>query len=197
MEGQPQLVVDGLKFPEGLRWHDDRLWFSDLLNDGVFSWNEPSGQILLVRPDGEHQLVASGLACPNGMVITADGSTLVVAETYRSRLVAFLRAPDGSLSNRRVVATLDEDMADGLTSDSDGCYWVGAGSRFVRVDAEGRVVQAVEVPGYRCIACMLGSTERRTLYLAVCRMTMETFVQRQSVGRILALEIDVPGAGLP
>jgi sugar lactone lactonase YvrE len=284
MRHQPELVVDGLKYPEGLRWHEGRLWFSDMLEDRVYSWDrssglcrefslgEPSGlgflpdgrvlivgrsdaqvygayagaepvqysafsgvvgindmvtdtsgfsyvgalgkryelgdedrtwgdqspgQLFLVRPDGECQLVASGLACPNGMVITPDGSTLVVAETYRSRLVAFRRAPDGSLSDRRVVATLDEDMADGLTSDAEGSFWVGAGSRFVRVDAGGRVVQAIEVPGYRCIACMLGGTERRTLYLAVCRMTMETFLQRQSVGQILEVETDVPGAGLP
>jgi sugar lactone lactonase YvrE len=88
-------------------------------------------------------------------------------------------------------------MADGLTSDVEGRFWVGAGSRFVRVDARGRVVDALAVPGYRCIACMLGGTERRTLYLAVCQMTMETFAQRKSVGRILRLETEVPGAGLP
>ncbi len=279
-----ELVVDGLKYPEGLRWHEDRLWFSDMLDDRVYSWNEstglrtefnigePSGlgflpdgrvlivgrsdtqvfsaqpgakpvlhssfsgvigindmvtdtsglsyvgtlgkryelgdedrswgddspgQILLVRPDGDHQVVASGLACPNGMVISQDGSTLVLAETYRSRLLAYRRAVDGSLSEQRVVATLDEDMADGLTSDAEGSFWVGAGNRFVRVDAGGAVVSAIEVPGYRCIACMLGGAERRTLYLAVCQMTMETFAQGRSVGRILACGTEVPGAGLP
>jgi sugar lactone lactonase YvrE len=281
---ETELVVDGLKYPEGLRWHQDRLWFSDMLDDRVYSWNESSGlhpefsigepsglgflpdgrvlvvgrsetqvfgaypgaepqqftsfsgivgindmvtdgsgltyvgalgkryelgdedriwdddapgQILLIRPDGEYQVVASGLACPNGMVITPDGSTLVVAETYRSRLVAFRRAPDGSLSDRQIVAALDEEMVDGLTSDAEGSSWVGAGKRFVKVDAGGHVVDTIEVPGYRCIACMLGGAERRTLYLAVCQMTMETFVQRQSVGRILACETAVPGAGLP
>jgi sugar lactone lactonase YvrE len=279
-----ELVVDGLKYPEGLRWHEGRLWFSDMLDDRVYSWNESSGlrtefsigepsglgflpdgrvlvvgrsdtqvygaypgaepvqhssfsgvigindmvtdtsgvsyvgtlgksyelgdedrtwgddspgQILLLRPNGEHQVVASGLACPNGMVITPDGSTLVLAETYRSRLLAFRRAPDGSLSDRRLVATLDDDMADGLTYDAEGSFWVGAGNRFVKVDAGGHVASGIEVPGFRCIACMLGGTERRTLYLAVCQMTMETFAQGQSVGRILACETEVPGAGLP
>jgi sugar lactone lactonase YvrE len=161
-------------------------------------WHDNApGRVLLVGPDGEHKVVADRLACPNGMVITQDGTTLVVAETYTSRLIAFTRRPDGSLTERRTVAALDERMVDGLTMDSAGAYWVGTGDRFVRVDSSGAVVDTIDVPGFDCIACMLGSADRRTLFLAVCQMTMETFVRGESIGRILACRVDVPGCGLP
>lgn len=62
--------------------------------------------IALVAPDGSARKVADGIAFPNGMAITADNSTLMIAESHGKRLTAFDIAPDGSLSNRRVWADL-------------------------------------------------------------------------------------------
>src|SRR2546422_7465423 len=71
------------------------------------------GTIALVTPDGSARQVADGNAFPNGMVVTPDNSTLIVAESYGKKLTAFDIAADGSLSNRRGWAGLDGGGPDG------------------------------------------------------------------------------------
>src|SRR2546430_13051426 len=66
-----------------------------------FPGGEPAlGIVALVTPDGSARQVADGVAFPNGMAVTPDDSTLIVAESYASKLTAFVIAPDGSLANR-------------------------------------------------------------------------------------------------
>jgi sugar lactone lactonase YvrE len=150
------------------------------LGDEDRSWSEPApGKLLCIQPNGDWTVAAQDLASPNGMVITPDGAKLIVAETYRFH------------------AKVESGFPDGLALDADGAVWVGAGEEFARVDTRGAVVQRVPVPGWRCIACALGGTDRRTLFLAVAQMSMEEFLNRQSLGRILAVHVDSPGAGLP
>lgn len=81
------------------------------------------GLIALVTPDGSARQVADGVAFPNGMVVTPDNKTLIVAESYGHRLTAFGIAADGSLSNRRVWADLGEDNPDGICLDADNAVW--------------------------------------------------------------------------
>src|SRR5918911_1875323 len=59
------------------------------------------GIVALVTPDGSVRQVADGVAFPNGMAVTPDNSTLILAESHGKRLTAFDIAADGSLSNRR------------------------------------------------------------------------------------------------
>src|SRR5436190_1927561 len=60
------------------------------------------GFVLLARPDGQVTRVADGLAFPNGMAVTPDNHTLIVAESYAEQLTAYEIAEDGALGNRRV-----------------------------------------------------------------------------------------------
>ena len=62
------------------------------------------GLIALVTPDGQPRQVAGDIQFPNGMVVTPDNRTLIIAESFAGRLTAFDIAADGSLSNRRVWA---------------------------------------------------------------------------------------------
>src|SRR5919199_745954 len=70
----------------------------DLMGGGEFA---PTS-LKRVDPDGTVTVVAEDLYFPNGSVITPDGGTLVVGETWGNRFTAFDLAADGSLSNRRV-----------------------------------------------------------------------------------------------
>ncbi len=81
------------------------------------------GTVALVSPDGSARQVADGVAFPNGMVVTPDNSTLIVAESYGKKLTAFDIAADGSLSNRRLWADLGEGTPDGICLDADGAVW--------------------------------------------------------------------------
>jgi sugar lactone lactonase YvrE len=168
------------------------------MGDEYREWNGPApGVVLCVMPTGEWTVAARNLANPNGMVITPDGHTLIVAETYRYRLTAFDRDDDGKLSNPRTHAAVESGFPDGLALDADGAVWVGAGEQFSRFDSSGTILDRVAVPDWRCIACALGGSDRKTLFLAVAKMTMESFLRRESEGRILAVDVDTPGAGLP
>jgi sugar lactone lactonase YvrE len=162
------------------------------------------GPILLVTPEGRARVAAEGLAFPNGMVITPDGQTLIVAESYAARLTAFTIEADGSLSHRRVWAQFDDrgDFAegqitpDGICLDAEGAVWVASpNSRdVIRVREGAEITHRISIEPLP-LACMLGGPERRTLFIT----TTESLDPSDSNARggIETIQVDVPGAGLP
>jgi len=81
------------------------------------------GIVALVKPDGTVSSVADGLSFPNGMAVTADNSTLIVAESYAEQLTAYDIADDGTLTGRRVWAATPGDHPDGICMDAEGAVW--------------------------------------------------------------------------
>jgi sugar lactone lactonase YvrE len=126
-----------------------------------FGEGEPApGRVFLVRPDGSHRQVTDGVMFPNGMVVTPDDSTLIVAESYAARLTAFDIEPDGGLANRRTWADLGEGAApDGICIDAEGAVWYGdvPNQRCVRVREGGEVLQTIDLDR-GCFACALGGS---------------------------------------
>lgn len=156
-------------------------------------------EILLVRPDGSTQIVADELALPNGMVITDDGSTLVVSETYGNRITAFTIYDDGRLGERRTLAD-DVPTPDGLCLDAEGCLWTGSFTtgQFLRVDAKGTIVDRITVPSPQwAVAPMFGGDDRRTLFMITAETTVEGWPYGRSKGWLLQIQLDVGGAGVP
>lgn len=279
---ETRVLVDGLAFPEAPRWHEEKLWFSDIhahavlcvdleghlrrvaevpgrpsglgwlpdgralvvsmvdrrllwldrggvtqavdlsglapfdLNDmvidaqgrayiGTFGCDlfggAPPGpaDLLLVRPDGQPQIAAGGLMFPNGCVITPDGRTLIVGETFGASLAAFDIDPDGTLSNRRTWAALDQQVTpDGICLDAEGAIWVASplSGELLRVREGGEVTDCYKHsrPVY---ACMLGGPDRRTLFLATAETHDPQEAAAKRSGRIEMTRVEVPGAGLP
>ena len=132
-------------------------------------------------------------------MLTDDGRTLVVGETFGARMTAFDVADDGSLSNRRVWAQLDRVSPDGCCLDADGCIWVADPPHRVvlRVREGGEVVDRVDTGDRMAIACMLGGDDRRTLYVLTAGGLDPEQGRAERWGRIEAVDVDVPGAGLP
>lgn len=277
-EYETTVLVDGIGFPEGPRWRDGKLWFSDFGTskvhtvglDGVVSdvvevrgvpsglgWL-PDGRLLVVSmedrklmrlegadlvvhadlaphaqfqcndmvvdaagrayvgnfgydyfggapprptvllradPDGSVSVAADDLMFPNGTVISADGKTLVVDESFGARMSAFDVAEDGSLQNRRVWASLEGRVPDGCCMDADGAVWVACPTtaEVIRVHDGGEVTDRVPTAGRGPLACMLGGGERRTLFV----LTVSGTERVVGNGAILTAEVDVPGAGYP
>jgi sugar lactone lactonase YvrE len=163
--------------------------------DGEFS----PGIIALVDPDGVARQVADSVAFPNGMVVTPDNTTLILAESYGAKLTAFDIAADGSLSNRRVWAELDGGAPDGICLDADGAVWYGdvPNQRCVRVREGGEVLQTIELDR-GCFACMLGGEDDRTLFLVANTWgETESDGEGTPMGQVLTLEAPAPGAGWP
>jgi len=280
MSPQPRTIVSGLSYPACPRWHDARLWFSDMgsprhvatvedggdpivvvqvpeapgglafLPDGtvlivsmedrrlmklvdgelevvadlggVATWYandmvvdrfgrayvgnfgfdflggaDPVDAVLaLVHPDGRVEPVADGIKFANGMVITPDGLTLVIAETLGGRLTAFDIRPDGKLSGRRTFAELPDFSPDGMCLDQEGAVWVGSifSNEFIRIEDGGSVTDRIEVPGRWAVGCTLGGVDGRTLYMCTVESSMEQMRENESAGYIEAVDVDVPGA---
>jgi sugar lactone lactonase YvrE len=134
------------------------------------------------------------------MAVTADNSTLIVADSYRHNLVAFDIDADGGLSNRRTWADLDDGTPDGICTDAHNAVWYAdvPNRRCVRVAEGGTVLQTVDLDrgGF---ACVLGGPARTTLFIVAAEwrgMTASEMVGPAS-GQVLATEVDVPGAGWP
>ena len=156
------------------------------------------GHVVLATADGAVRRVAEDLAFPNGMAVTGDNATLIVAESHGPRLTAFAIGDDGDLSGRRVFAELAE-APDGICVDAEGAVWYATvpGRRCARVSEGGRVLESVPLDrgGF---ACVLGGPDRRTLFVTAAqwRPDLPELVPAGS-GQVCAAPVAVPGAGWP
>jgi sugar lactone lactonase YvrE len=157
------------------------------------------GTLALVTPDGSARQVADGVAFPNGIVVTPDNSTLIVAESYANRLTAFDITADGSLSNRRMWAELGGGVPDGICLDAEGAVWYGdvPNKRCVRVREGGEVLQTIALDR-GCFACMLGGPDDKTLFMVAQEWSgMESTAEEERTGQLLTSPAPAAGAGWP
>ena len=157
------------------------------------------GMVALLTPDGSCRQVADGIAFPNGMAVTPDNSTLIVADSYANQLTGFDIASDGSLANRRAWADLDGGVPDGICVDAEGAVWYAdvPNKRCARVREGGEVLQTVELDR-GCFACMLGGPDGRTLFIAAAEWHgMTSMFDTPGTGRVLSVRVPVAGAGWP
>jgi sugar lactone lactonase YvrE len=266
-------VVDGLAFPEGPRWHDGALWFSDMHDGRVVRWDgsaetvlrledecpsglgflpdgrllvvamharqvlrlDPDGPVVhadlseiatwhandmlvdpagrayvgnfcdgtappvpitpaslaLVRPDGTVSVAATGLDLPNGMVLIDGGRTLVVAETrgLPPRISAFTVAADGTLSQRRVLVQLENELPDGLTVDAQDNIWFASPftGELIKLTPDGRIAARLACPRPP-YACALDA-ESRSLYVCVADDWVPEVCRAQRSGAVLRVDV--------
>jgi sugar lactone lactonase YvrE len=155
--------------------------------------------IALVDPDGAVRVAADGLAFPNGSVITPDGATFIVGESFGGAISAFAIAVDGTLHDRREYARVEGAVPDGICLDADGAIWVAnpITPECFRVAEGGEILDVIETDN-RCFACMLGGPERRTLFVCAATTYASAETRRgERMGRVVAVDVEVPGAGLP
>jgi sugar lactone lactonase YvrE len=154
--------------------------------------------LVRIDPDGTSHEAAPDMAFPNGSVIFPGGKLLVVAESFGERLTAFDVAADGTLSGRRVWASLPGRAADGICLDAEGRIWVAnpAVNECLLVAEGGEIVDQVTT-SLPCVACMLGGPDRRTLYCMTVPTTDDRIARTRRDAKIEQVEVDVEGAGLP
>jgi len=189
------------------------LTHADLPGPAGMGWNEivvdgrgnayinGGSGIALLTPDGSLRRVADRMAFPNGMAITPDNLTLIVAESYGKKLTAFDIAPDGGLAKRRVWADLGDGVPDGICIDTEGAVWYAdvPNKRCVRVREGGEVLEAVTVDR-GCFACMLGGVEKKTLFIIATEwrgMDKIAEMAQARTGQVLTFEAPSTHAGWP
>ena len=171
---------------------------------GNFGFDRHGGEserpavLVRVDPDGRVTRAAEDVMFPNGTVISADGKTMILAESLGHRLTAFDIAADGGLGRRRVWAELSGYFPDGICLDADGGVWVAdaRGKRVIRVFEGGRVDRTITTGEQGTYACILGGDDRRTLFICTSSGSGPAMANKRD-GRIEIITVDRPGAGLP
>lgn len=178
----------------------------------LFGGGQPApGAVSRVDPDGTVTVVAEDLRFPNGMVVSEDGSTLVVAETFGGRFTAFTITDDGALTDRRlwgqvgvepsyesVETIVQTDLApDGCVFDAEGHIWVADAlhGRAVRVAPGGRIVEEVRAPnGLGLYSCTLGGPDGRTLLVCTAPSFAEEERKAAKESELYTHPVSVPRA---
>ena len=163
------------------------------------------GFIAAISSDGTVRQVADGIAFPNGMAVTEDNSTLIIAESFAGKLTAFDITEDGSLDNRRTFA---DALADGICMDAEGAVWTPSwydnAPCCLRVAEGGEVLDRIQLD-QSGFACALGGPEDRTLFMLTADWHMdEDFIDNLNrlttgphTGHVLTTTVSVPSAGWP
>ncbi len=193
--------------------HDGRAWVGNFGFDLEDGSSTRTTVLICVDPDGTAKVVADELGFPNGMVLTPDGLTLIVAESMMNRLSAF-NVTDGLLGDRRTWAAfgdlptstnLTEALGqlavapDGICLDAEGAVWVADAvhSRLIRVAEGGRFLEERKTDGVGVFACMLGGDDGRTLFACVAPTFHQAQASANHQASILITTVEVPHAGLP
>ncbi len=157
------------------------------------------GIIVRLDPDGSATVVAEDLDFPNGMVITPDRKTLIVAESIGRRLTAFTIGEGGALGDRRVFADGLDGPPDGIALDAEGGVWTSMtlAHQFERITEGGAVTDRIDMGERVAIACALGGPERRTLFLLSSTDAYPKRLVGTRLSRLDAVTVATPGAGLP
>jgi sugar lactone lactonase YvrE len=192
--------------------HEGRAWVGNFGFDLTGGAPVRSTVLIGVEPDGKAGVAANGLGFPNGMVLTPDGRTLIVAESTMNRLSAF-PVTSGSLGQRRTwaafgdpptstnVAAMTEQVAvvpDGICLDAEGAVWVAdpPHCRLIRVAEGGRIMEERKTSD-GAYACMLGGDDGRTLFACVAPTFHEAEASTNNRASVLMARVEVPHAGLP
>ena len=193
--------------------YQGRAWVGNFGFDLMGGAKVTTTNLICVDPDGCARSVAEGLGFPNGMVLTPDGGTLIVAETMMNRLSAF-DVVSGALGERRTWAAFGEmptsdEVAeclgqvnvapDGICLDAEGAVWVADAKegRLIRVAEGGEILEELKTEGQSAFACMLGGDTGRTLFACVAPTFDEAQASANHRAAIWTTNVDVPRAGLP
>ena len=154
--------------------------------------------ILLIRPDGSVSVATRATNGPNGMVVSPDGKTLYVADTFDSCIYAFAIAADGGLGEPTTFAKWEDEAPDGMCMDAEGAFWTGTKHRLIRFREGGDIISSFDLGPDHVIACMLGGRERRTLYALTVRMGgLLDMAGEPPTARRGYVDVGAPGVGKP
>ena len=153
------------------------------------------GPLLHVDPHARVGVACRDLMFANGMAITGDGTTLVVAESAARRITTFQIGPAGDLRDRAVIAELGRRrQPDGLCIDAESGIWIASPftEEFVRLAADGTVTHVIPTPGRWAVACALGGADGSTLFAVTAETDLARFARGESRGRVETATAPVP-----
>jgi sugar lactone lactonase YvrE len=157
----------------------------------------PDSPLLRVGADGSASVFTTDMGFANGMVITPDGGTLIVADSTRACLHEFTLSDDDELVDQKTFAWIPGSVPDGIALDAEGAVWVTTRNRVFRVERGGHITDEVDMGTTEATACMLGGEDGRTLLITASDSYDRKIILDNPSGRLFTTRVDVPGAGLP
>ena len=215
-------LSSGIAMGESPRWHQNRLWFSDWGAQEILAIDTQGRSEVVVRTPFELPFCIDWL--PDGrLLIVAGRESRVVRREHDGSLVTHvdLRSISNQFWNEIVVdgrgntyvnggpgvialvtaAGSVRQVADGICIDAENAVWYAdvPNKRCVRVREGGEVLQTIDLDrgGF---ACMLGGSDRRTLFIVTAEwrgMDKIQEVAKARTGQVLTIEAPAPGAGWP
>jgi gluconolactonase len=132
------------------------------------SLENPVGGFYRYFPDGNLKQIDTGLAFPNGVALTKDGSAVILAETMRNRLLRYAINADGTMGPRTHWAdTYEPSGPDGMAFDDAGNLYVAhfSGSAVDVFDPQGHLSHQIPVPGPSVTNVAFGGDDGQTLVI--------------------------------
>jgi sugar lactone lactonase YvrE len=160
----------------------------------------PVGSLYRISPDGRCRRISTGYRVSNGLAWSADGRSMFHSDSRGPTIDRWDFDPaTGVVGSRNEIRTLTDDAGrpDGGACDMAGGYWsagISAGC-LNRFDAEGGLVQKIDLPQPRPTMPCFGGPDMRTLFVTTSRRGLDpaTLSRHPDAGRLLALRVSVPG----
>ncbi|MGN6827054.1 SMP-30/gluconolactonase/LRE family protein [Paucibacter sp. M5-1] len=170
-----------------------RLWFGTMDNAEI----EPSGSLYRVGADGKLRAEDCGYVITNGPAQSPDGRHLYHTDTLAQKVYAFDLSPTGTLSNKRLLITLENGYPDGTTVDAEGHLWIClfAGHRIERYTPKGRLVQTVAMPCANITKLAFGGTDLHTAFVTTAwkGLSPAERVAQPLAGGLFSFRVNTPG----
>ncbi|WP_231734012.1 SMP-30/gluconolactonase/LRE family protein [Calycomorphotria hydatis] len=128
----------------------------------------PRNQVIRIDPDGTRTVVTDKVISPNGITISPDASQLYVAAYRPKEIISFHVSGDGSLSDEKVFAVMDDGEAlgaDGMSIDRAGNVYCAGATDIWIWSPKGELLDKIKTPE-RPINCTFGDRDFRTLYIS-------------------------------
>ncbi len=180
---------DGTVDPSG------RLWFGTM-DDAEAA---DTGRIYRLAADGSCVASSPLVSITNGPALSPDGRTLYHTDTLGGFIHACDVAGDGSLTNRRLFATIpnEEGYPDGPTVDAEGCVWTGLykGWEVRRYSPVGELLERVRFPVSAITKIVFGGPDLKTVFATTANkhLSEAELADEPQAGDLFSFEVSVPG----
>lgn len=157
--------------------HDERMnQPNDLAisNSGIIfcsdpNWQNNTGQLWKVMPDGKPVLLESGMGTTNGIEVSPDDKHLYVNESIQKRLWVYDLDNEGNISNKRLLFQFPDFGLDGMRCDAKGNLFVTRYEKGVVaiISPNGKLLREVEIKGKKTSNVTFGGKKNKTVFVTL------------------------------
>jgi len=138
--------------------------------------------------------VAEDIKVTNGIGMSPDRKTVYQTETMEG-VLAYDRAADGSLSNRRLL--ISHPFTDGISVDSENCVWIACvqDSAIKRFTPDGKLDRRIDIPVKEVASLTFGGADLKDIYVVTGSPT--NLPNFPHTGKVFRVRTEIAGQATP